>query len=81
MAGDEPIPAQVTDEPSGAKRSIENENPLVQDSPATQEHPEIKYPSGLVLTIIVTGLLLSVFLVSRNESQRPLQTNTLINTN
>ncbi|KAI0437892.1 MFS gliotoxin efflux transporter glia [Xylaria telfairii] len=69
MADDKVIAAQATDEPSGARRSVENETPLVQESPATQEEPpEIKYPSGLALTVIVTGLLLSVFLVALDIS-------------
>ncbi|KAI0465629.1 MFS gliotoxin efflux transporter glia [Xylaria cf. heliscus] len=63
MAVDEPIDTQVTDEPPVAIPSAENEIPVAQYGPDMQTGTtEIKYPSGFVLIIIVTGLLLSLFL-------------------
>lgn len=45
-----------------------------QGAPAAPETaPEITYPSGLKLTIIVGGLLLSMFLVSRGMISRSWQ--------
>ncbi|KAI0967144.1 MFS gliotoxin efflux transporter glia [Xylaria arbuscula] len=62
MANDELVPEHVTEEPS---RTM----PSAQDKLETQaDAVEIRYPSGLVLTIVTTGLLLSMFLVALDIS-------------
>lgn len=60
MADTEPAALQA----GGEQKGVQQDDNQDSHTASTEGKPEIKYPLGLVLVVIVLGLMLSMFLVA-----------------